>query len=188
MFRYGPALLVLWTILLSASAAEAQWFSNFRADVKRGYRRNNAWPEPFIWGDREAVITPFSIQIANGWRRQNLLSDYHFNEENPQLNLAGETKVRYILTQMPPNRRTIFVQRGLTNDVTALRIDMVQRAAGRMVPNGYAVDVVESDLPNDGWPADAVDAIAKRWDATRPDPRLSKETSGPANGGGGSAN
>ena len=42
--------------------------------------------------------------VANGWRRQNLLSDYHFNEENPQLNLAGETKVHYILTQMPPNR------------------------------------------------------------------------------------
>jgi hypothetical protein len=62
---------------------------------------------------------------------------------------------------------------------------MVQRAAGRMVPNGYAVDVVESDLPNDGWPADAVDAIAKRWDATRPDPRLSKASSGDANGGSG---
>ena len=32
------------------------------------------------------------MQVANGWRRQNLLSDYHFNEDNPQLNLAGETE------------------------------------------------------------------------------------------------
>ena len=71
---------------------------------------------------------------------------------------------------MPPNRRTIFVQRGLTPDVTALRIDVVQRAASRMVPAAMLADVVESDLPNDGWPADDVDAVAKQLErhASRP--------------------
>jgi hypothetical protein len=185
MFRCGPTLLVLWTILLSAAPADAQWFSNFREEVRRGYRRNNAWPEPFIWADREATMKPFGIMVANGWRRQNMLSDYHFNEDNPQLNLAGETKLRYILTQMPPNRRTVFVQRGLSPDVTAMRIDLVQRAAGRMTPPGFVADVVETDLPNDGWPADDIDAIAKKWQATRPDPRLQKASNGDGSGGSG---
>ncbi len=186
MFRYGRALLVLWTILLSASPADAQWFSNFWSDVRRGYKRNNAWPEPFLRPDREATMLPFSLMVANGWRRQNLLSDYHFNEENPQLNLAGETKLRYILTQMPPNRRTVFVQRGLSPEVTDLRIDLVQRAASHMMPSGYMAEVVESDLPNDGWPADDVDAIAKKFQATRPDPRLKEASSGDGSGGSGS--
>ena len=33
-------------------------------------------------------------------------------------------------------------------------------------------DVVESDLPNDGWPADDIDAVARKFNGTRPDPRL----------------
>jgi hypothetical protein len=210
MFRRGLAPLVSWTILLSAAPAQAQsgpapqaqpappahaesaapaqsgWWSRFCADVHRGYHRNNAWPEPFFWGDREATMKPFGIQVANGWRRQNLLSDYHFNEANPQLNLAGESKLRYILTQMPPNRRTVFVQRGLTPDETAMRVELVQRAANRMSTGGYIADIVESDLPNDGWPADDVNAIAQRFQATRPDPRLKNASSGDGGGSGGS--
>ena len=72
------------------------------------------WPEPFSAADREATIAPFGQMVANGWRRQNLISDYHFNDEDTQLTVAGEQKVRYILTQKPPSRRTIFVQQGLT--------------------------------------------------------------------------
>src|SRR3990172_3467854 len=128
MFRWGTAILVSGTILAVATPAKAQWFSNFWDGVNRDCMRNKMWPEPFLQADRKATIAPFGVMVANGWRRQNLLSDYHFNEENPQLNLSGETKVHYILTQMPPQRRTIFVQRGPTPDVTAARIRMVNRS------------------------------------------------------------
>jgi hypothetical protein len=186
MFRCSSAVFVVWTILLAAAPAKAQWWSNFHDGCKRAYHRNNAWPEPFFWGDREAAMKPFGIQVANGWRRQNLLSDYHFNEHPGQLNLAGESKLRYILTQMPPSRRTVFVQRGLTPDVTAQRIELVQRASSQIIPGGFVADVVESDLPNDGWPADDVDAIARKFQATRPDPRL-KDASDSEGGSGGSS-
>lgn len=184
MFRYGPALVVLWTILLSAAPAEGQWFSNFCDNVRRGYHRNNAWPEPFLRSDREATMLPFSLMIGNGWRRQNLMADYHFNEDGTQLNLAGETKVRHILTQMPPNRRTLYVQQGLSPDETSRRIELVQRAASRMMPPGFVPEVVESDLANEGWPADDVDAISKKWQATRPDPRLKSPSDSGGQGGG----
>jgi hypothetical protein len=188
MFRWGTAILISGTILAVATPAKAQWFSNFWDGINRDCVRNKMWPEPFLQADRRATIAPFSVMVANGVRRQNMLSDYHFNQEHPQLSLSGETKVHYILTQQPPNRRTIFVQRGATPAETAARIQMVQRAAMKMNLGGGTPDVVETDLPNDGWPADDVDAVARKFNGTRPDPRLKAVQANGDSGGGGSGN
>ncbi|MEX0977740.1 MAG: hypothetical protein WDZ48_02750, partial [Pirellulales bacterium] len=144
MSRYMGIILVFGAVLASASAAQAQWFENFKADCKRDYHRNAMWPEPFLQADREATMAPFAIQTANGWRRQNLISDYHFNEATNQLTLAGETKLRFVLTQMPPSRRTVFVQQGLSTEVTDARMHSVQRLSSRIVPPGMVANVVES--------------------------------------------
>lgn len=189
MLRCVSAMLAITALLSFATSAHAQmeaevpkstWWSRFCRD----YHRNVDWPEPFVMPDRIAVKAPFAIQIANGWRKQNLMSDYHFNEDKPQLNLAGESKLRYILTQMPPSRRTVFVQRGLTAEDTANRMAIVQRSSARILPPGYMADIAESDLPSDGWPADDIDAVARRFNSTRPDPRI-KDSSGGGGGGGG---
>jgi hypothetical protein len=186
MIRYGCGLLVLSTMLLSVAPAEAQWFDNFCQSVKRGYHRNMSWPEPFLRADRESATLPFGIMVSNGWRRQNLLSDYHFNDDSPQLNQAGELKLHFILTQMPPNRRTVFVQRAMNPELTAVRMAVVQRAADRMLPSGMIAEVVESDLPNDGWPADEIDSVSRQYQRTRPDPRLPSNDGGSGGGSGGS--
>lgn len=172
MLRLGSVILVLSVFLGTSSTAQAQWFDKCCEAFKRDYRRNTMWPEPFLQPDRQATMAPFAIQIANGWRRQNLMSDYLFQEGTNQLTLAGESKVRNILTQMPPNRRTIFVQQGLTPEETQGRIQAVERAAERIVPPGMVAQVVESNLPNEGWPAEDIDAVARKFNATRPDPRL----------------
>lgn len=187
MLRWGRPLLFSWTILLIAAPAMAQGFHNFWDRYCIEYKRNQYWPEPFIWADRKAAIAPFGQMVANGWRRQNLISDYHFNDTDTQLNVAGESKVRYILTQMMPSRRTIFVQRGLTPEQTANRIRLVYNTAMNMMPPGSMPDVQESDLPNDGWPADDVDAVARRFNATRPNPRLQNVQSGGSDPNGGSS-
>jgi len=189
MFRWGTPILFAWTILLSAAPAEAQWFHNLWHNVCTDYKRNQYWPEPFIWADRKATIAPFSQMVANGWRRQNLISDYYFNADGTQLTVAGEQRIRYILTQQQPSRRTIFVQRGLTTQETDQRMNLAHRAAIRMLPAGAMPDVVESDLPNDGWPADDIDAVARRWNASRPSPRLTNDqTSGGSPDGSGTSN
>jgi len=178
MLRRGATILTLALIVASASSANAGWWANF----KRDYHRNAQWPEPFFWQDRQAVMAPFAVQVANGWRRQNLLSDYHFDEATQQLTLAGETKLRYILTQMPPGRRVIFVQQGLAADVTASRMVSVQRASARMLPPDRVAEIQQSNLPNDGWPADDSDAVTRAWNSSRPEPRL--KPGGIENGGG----
>lgn len=172
MSRCMGIILVFGAVLALADSARAQWFETFKANSKRDFRRNQMWPEPFLQADRDATMAPFAIQTANGWRRQNLISDYHFNEATNQLTLAGETKLRFILTQMPPSRRTIFVQQGLSTEVTDARMHSVQRVSSRVAPPGTVANVVESNLPNDGWPAADIDAVTRKFIATTPDPRL----------------
>lgn len=189
MSRCGAILFLMLAVLAPAGKAHGQWFeqfkqnfNQFKQNFRRDYHRNAMWPEPFLQADRNAVMCPFAIQTANGWRRQNLLSDYHFNEASNQLTLAGESKLRYILTQMAPTRRTIFVQQGLSSEVTEGRLRSVERAAERIVPVGMVAHVVESNLPNAGWPAADIDAVTRKFIATTPDPRLPSIDSG----GGGS--
>jgi hypothetical protein len=185
MFRFGAASLFVWTIAVAASPAQAQWMTDFWNGQHVVFKRNRDWPEPFLRADRESATLPFGLMVANGWRRQNLLSDYHFQEDTLQLNQAGELKLRYILTQMPPQRRTVFVQRGDTPEVTAARMDKVHRSAARMLAPGAVPEIVESDLPNDGWPADEIDSITKGFNNSRPQPRFSSSSGGGGSGGGG---
>jgi hypothetical protein len=176
MLRLGSILLLVFVCLGAATPAKAQWFENFCQRFKRDYHRNKMWPEPFLQADRQATMAPFAIQTANGWRRQNLLSDYHFQDNSQQLTLAGESKLRYILTQMPQSRRTVFVQQGLSNDITDARMRAVHRASSQVVPDGMVANVVESNLPNDGWPAEDIDAVTRKFNSSRPDPRLPAST------------
>lgn len=183
MSRIGAFFLVAWVIWASSSVAHGQWFEKFKHNFKRDFHRNQDWPEPFLQSDRNAVMAPFAIQTANGWRHQNLLSDYHFDDASNQLTLAGESKLRFILTQMQPSRRTVFVQQGLSSDVTEGRMHSVERAAERLVPPGMVAQVVESNLPNEGWPAADIDAVTRKFIATTPDPRLPTSSTGSGSGG-----
>jgi hypothetical protein len=184
MSRSGAIILVVLGVLVSAGSAEAQWFEQFKQNFKRDYHRNAMWPEPFLQADRNATMCPFAIETGNGWRRQNLLSDYHFDEATNQLTLAGESKLRYILTQMPRTRRTVYVQQGHSTEVTEERMHTVELAAEQIVPAGMIAQVVESNLPNEGWPAADIDAVTRKFIATTPDPRLPPGgTSGGGSGG-----
>ena len=78
------------------------------------------------------------------------------------------------------------MQRGLSQDVSLARMGMVQRSADRLYGSRGTALVLESDLPNDGWPADDIDATSRRLMATRPDPRLSNSSSGGGGSSGGS--
>jgi hypothetical protein len=184
MSRCVLLFLVVWAVFTSAAPAQAQWFENFKQNFKRDFRRNTMWPEPFLQPDRNAVMAPFAIQTANGWRRENLISGYHFDEANGQLTLAGESKLRFILTQMPPTRRTVFVQQGDLAETTEVRMRAVERASQRIVPPGMMAQVVQSNLPDAGWPAADIDAVTRKFIATTPDPRL--PSGGISSGGSGS--
>lgn len=123
--------------LLAARPSLAGW-NEFKHRFSLDYRRNIAWPEPFIYSDRQAVASPIEVMKCAGWRMHHTIDDQMFNSETHQLTRAGEMKVRWIGTQSPMQRRTVFVLRGPTEESTEARLqsvqDTIQRAFAGITP------------------------------------------------------
>jgi hypothetical protein len=170
--------------LAAPAAARADWLHDTYHVMKRDFHRNNIWPEPFNYPDRDAARAPFAVMVHNGWRLQNTLGSYHFHDGSPRLTEAGQLKVEWIMTEAPPQYRTIFVERAESPDATAGRIRAIQAAAGRYLPSGGMAEVYESLVPPRGTPADQIDATARQWQNTIPAPRL--PSGGGSGGSGGS--
>jgi hypothetical protein len=120
--------------------------------------------------------------VNNGWRRQNLLGAHHFTENADQLTTAGELRVRWIMTQAPEERRTIFVERDLNPGVTADRLATARDYAAHVAPDGQLAQVVETNLISEGRPASVVDATNVRFQESMPPPMLPVSTAGAASG------
>ena len=73
MRRTIVATFATLAMAVLATSASAVFIDSTCHYIKSGYRRNVAWPYPYICPDRVAVREPFEIMIRNGWRRQNLL-------------------------------------------------------------------------------------------------------------------
>jgi len=91
--------------------------------------------------------------IENAWRRQNILADYHFGADGIELSEAGQTKIRRILTEAPLQHRTVFVHRGETPQQTAGRMKAVFEYANKIIPEGGAPNVIETNVSPPGYPA-----------------------------------
>ena len=152
--------------------------------MKRIYNNNAAWPAPFIQEDRASVVSPFAVMTTNGWRRQNMLCDYHFAPETGKLTDAGEMRLRWILTQAPPDHRTIFLQKGETAEITQLRVDAVQRLASP-IQGGREADIVQTDQAAPGRPAEEIDSVSRQALSGMQAPVLPARASGGSSGGGG---
>ncbi len=174
------ALLVSATLVTSTQAG---WWGNFWGSVERDFHRNNCWPEPFIYQDRESTMAPFGPMIDKGWEHQNLLTDHHFEADSRSLSQAGKLKVQWILAQAPPQYRTVFVQRAADPNTTAVRVDTVQQTAASLVPMGELPQVVVSNTEDEGHSADYVDNVSRKFNSTVPDPRLPKESTDSGSGG-----
>ena len=95
------------------------------------WHRNNCWPEPFVEPDAESVYTAFQVDIIKAWEQQNLLGDPHFEPNSYKMSPAGLIKLRWILTQNPPEFRTPFIERTASDEITARRLAAAQQAAHR---------------------------------------------------------
>ncbi|MBN1852126.1 MAG: hypothetical protein JW829_05350 [Pirellulales bacterium] len=144
---------------------------------KQGCLQNLCWPKPYIYPDRAAVAAPFALMIDNGWRRNNLLGDHHFTPDGSKLTTAGELKIRWILTQAPENRRSIFVQKTWVEETDTMRLEAVQLAASSVLPIGAIADVQPTHLQVEGQSADLVDRINTRFRESLPPPILPAATS-----------
>jgi hypothetical protein len=152
--------------------AQAVWVDSHVRYVRCGYHTNDLWPWPYICPDRAAVREPFAIMVNNGWRRQNLLGPHHFDPQKGTLTTAGELKVHWIMTQAPPERRGIFVERSLDAAVTAQRVEAAREYAARVVIDGATPTVSDTHLVSEGRPAATVDATYVRFHESMQPPVL----------------
>lgn len=108
--------------------------------LENGRAANAMWPYPYVCPDRVWAHGPFDIMVVNGWRRQNLLGAHHFDHETGKLTKAGKLKIEWILTQSPPSRRQVFVERSMSDDITQDRIaKATEFANGLQLEEGEAI-------------------------------------------------
>ena len=120
-------------------------------------------------------------QEANGWLSETTLYDYHFNPETHELTVPGKLQLKWILENVPPSYRTVWVQQAEDPAVSQQRINNVRAVAGRLVePGEHAARSPSARRPLRGGPAIEVDTIRRKELETIPSPRVAFE-SGAAN-------
>jgi hypothetical protein len=163
----------LWALALGLSGicvgGQAQ---EYRHRWQQDFWRNNCWPQPFQTTDRELTRAPLIVMTAAGWRQNNTLSDHFFNTEDQSINQAGELKLRWIVTQAPPHRRTVFVLRGHSQEATNARVAAVHRAVEKFVLDGPRPDVLITTVIPPGASGDYFDQVDRQLKQSIPAPRL----------------
>jgi hypothetical protein len=177
--------LLFAVMVLTTVPTKADWLCDFFQSFPQDTKRRNCWPQPFTAPDRQAVRVPLAIQVGNGWRRQNLLSDYHFEANTGELSEAGRLKVKWIAFEAPSQHRDIFVRAAESNDETSARMNAVHTYLSKLMPQGVLPTVSETRISDDGWPADQVDRISRKLQSTTPTPRLPSSSGGSSGSGGG---
>lgn len=151
------------------------------------WHRNNSWPEPFVGPDAASVCAAFRADIIKGWEQQNLLGDPHFESNNAKLSPSGMIKLRWILTQNPPEFRTPFVERTASDEITARRLAAAQQAAIELAPS-MPVNVAVSDMRMFTTPSDYVTGVHNwfgNFMKTIPDPQIQAFQNSASQGTGG---
>ena len=154
----GFALIALGCATQVSAEILCEAFHSIVRDVKR----RQCWPEPFNGPDRATVRAPFAIQVANGWQRQNMLGEFHFEPTSGQLTEAGRLKVQWILIAGPQQHRLIYVHTADQVEETSARIAAVQKLAGQIAPNNMP-PIMPTSISDEGWPAEQVDLIGRKF-------------------------
>jgi hypothetical protein len=153
------------------SVTEAGW-GEFWYRVHVDLQRMHCWPEPFQQADKQVTIQPLIAMTDAGWCLQNTLSDHFFDPEKHLLSQAGKMKVRWIATQAPMHRRTIFVLRSLEPEATAARVNSIKEYLEKLLPEGPRPEVLLTDKIPPGAPGDYLDEVDRQHKSSIPAPRL----------------
>jgi hypothetical protein len=157
----APWLLGLALLTPSTASAE-NWISGTWNGWCAQYRANRDWPNQYLDHDRAAARAPFAAMVANGWRTQNTISSYHFNDVNGELNDTGKLKVEAILSNAPPQYRSLFVLRGGSPEQTGARIRSVQAHAEQFLQGEVPPPVLVTTREPVGAPGEYVNGVDTR--------------------------
>lgn len=173
----------------SGHSGHFQWWHDFHHQFETHRRRMNAWPHPFAVEERELVRSPFRTMVDNGWKLQNTLSDHLFTTEENRLTYAGQLKLRWILTQVPPHRRQVYVLEAHRREDTATRVSSVYEHLAEIAPHA-ACPVFVTQIAPRGGDGSYLNDMDQAYKAALPSPSLpgmssgSGESTGDASSGG----
>jgi hypothetical protein len=168
---------VMIALGLAAPASADFFLWEMFVGIGRDIKNRNCWPDQYYPISVAEARAPSCIMVANGWRKQNLLGEYHFQPTTGQLTEAGSEKLRWILTVGPEQHRVVYVHAAYTVEETAARLSAVQQLALKITPRGLP-PILTTTISDDGWPADQVDLIGRKYQATMPPPRLPSSDAG----------
>jgi len=168
--RYSVAALL--GLALFAATAQAGWLDDWLASIPRDTVNRNRWPEPMATSDRQVTYSSFTAMTERGWERQNMLVDYHFEDGSLRLTEAGRLKVRWIVTEAPPQHRVIYVHQGSDGQQTAARVATVQALVPQIAPEATGVPILVTTLSSEGNPADRVQFVNAEFVKAQPKPKL----------------
>lgn len=171
MVRPKIALLALVIAHCAVVSVQAENWLNF-GTWKRHWWQNDRWPEQYLDHDRSAVRAPVQVMIANGWRAQNTISNYHFNEITGELNDAGKLKLRAVLYETPVEWRTIYVLRADTPAVTAARMQSVQKISNDLMQGEPVPDILLTTIEPRGTRGDISNSVNRSFMENAPAPVL----------------
>jgi hypothetical protein len=138
---------------------QADWLCDFLHSIPQDTKRRNCWPKPFLCQDRQSTRAPFAIQVANGWKKQNLLSDRYFEAKTGELTESARLKIHWITFDAPSQHRSIYVGTAATPEETSARMSAVQAYVAQIVTQGEFPQIAEIRATEEGWPADQVERV-----------------------------
>ena len=133
-------------VAVPASVMQGDWWGDFWHRCHVDYHRNNAWPEPFQAADNQLAREALSAQVVKGWQFGQTLTTDYFVPATGELTPQGRRKLAWLVTQAPPQRRTVFVMRTADDAETIARLDSVQRAVSELIPAGPFPEVLATDV------------------------------------------
>jgi type II secretory pathway pseudopilin PulG len=132
---YGRLLIAIAMMSVTASSASAGW-NELMHKVGVGFKRNNAWPDPFNEADAMAVIMPFEAMKQNGWVLHNTIGPHHFRDGDGALETSGQKSLAWIARQAPASRRQVYIVRAATDQETEARVASVREMLNRYQGDG----------------------------------------------------
>lgn len=171
MLRVSLFIVFSFLMTVPAMPVHADWHS-FWDRFHKDHQRNECWPMPFQKTDRLAVCQVLSTQLANGWVRQNTLSNVYFDQDTHALNEAGRRKLYSIVTTSPEHYRTIYVVQPMNPEAQQRRFESVAEAHTQLFGDLNEPEVVPVRIAPRSWSADYIDNISRKIDSSIPSPRL----------------
>jgi hypothetical protein len=165
-------LFCISTALLACGRSASAGWNEFWHQFHLDYKRNQVWPDPFRHGDRDATRAPFIVMTNNGWRLNNTLGHDLFDAEKNELNHAGWRKVRWIVTEAPVHRRSIYVLYGPNPAATQARLESVRQSVIGIVGEEMMPPIMLTNRAPRGVAGDYVDQVDRSYRSSIPAPVL----------------